>query len=256
MTKKNIVIVGYPKSGTTWLSRLVAELVSCPLQGDWGFEELEAPYKEGFERKSEFQVFKSHHTFQEIKSASNLNIHKIIYIIRDPRDVVISGIHYFNFLPRLLAEKGKTSTINRVLRKTYNKLVSNKEKKRQMIDAVLNGNKKINPWFESSWKEHSSSFLNNDILIVKYEDLVDSPEIESQKILNYLEINKSEEHIKKSVISQSFQKRKIKDSAKKDSHQKKLLRKGTYGNWKESFTKGEITLFKNKLKDANNLYNF
>ncbi len=121
--KKNIIIVGYPKSGTTWLSRLVAELVSCPLQGDWGFEDLNAPYKEGQNRTSEFQVFKSHHTFQEIKSASNLDIHKIIYIIRDPRDVVISGVHYFNFLPKLLAEKQKSSKINRFLIKTYNNLV-------------------------------------------------------------------------------------------------------------------------------------
>ena len=254
--KKNIIIVGYPKSGTTWLSRLVAELVSCPLQGDWGFEDLNAPYKEGQNRTSELQVFKSHHTFQEIENASNLEVYKIIYIVRDPRDVVISGVHYFSFLPKLLAKKNKNLKINSVLRKTYNKLVSKKEKKRQMINTVLNGNKKINPWFESSWKEHSSSFLNKDILIIKYEDLVDSPELESQKILNYLKIKKSKEHIKKSVINQSFQKRKIKDSVKKDSHQKKLLRKGTYGNWKESFTKDEITQFKNKLKDTNFNYAF
>ncbi len=256
MVKQNIIVAGYPKSGTTWLSRLVAELVSCPLQGDWGFEELDAPYKEGLEKESKFQVFKSHHTFQEIENASKLEIYKIIYIIRDPRDVVVSGSYYFSFLPKLLAEKRGNLNINRILKKTYNRLVSNKEKKRQMIDAVLNGNKKINPWFASSWKEHFIAYLDTGVLTIKYEDLINSPEFESQKILDYLGIEKNENHIKNSVAHQSFQNRKLNDSGKKDSHQKKLLRKGTSGNWKKEFTKEEITLFRNKLKDINSLYNF
>ncbi len=254
--QKNIVIVGYPKSGTTWLSRLVAELVSCPLQGDWGFEELDAPYKEGLERESEFQVYKSHHSFQEINKVSKLEIYKIIYIIRDPRDVVVSGVYYFNFLPRLLAEKKVIYKINSVLSKTYNSLVSNKEKKRQMIQAVLYGNKNVNSWLSNSWLDHFTPYLNKEVLFIKYEDLIDSPEVESQKILNYLKINQDLEYIKKSISNQSFQNRKLKDENKKDKHQKKILRKGKQGSWKKEFTTKEINQFQLKLKDTNSLYDF
>jgi hypothetical protein len=254
MSKKNIIIVGYPKSGTTWFSRLVAELVSCPLQGDWGFEELDAPYKEGLERKSEFQVYKSHHTFNEIEKVSKLDIYKIIYIIRDPRDVVISGIHYFSFLPKLLAEKNVE--INNILKITYNAIVSKKEKKRQMIEAILNGNTTINSWFKNSWSSHYLSYKNKDVLILKYEDMLKYSDLESHKILNYLGIEKDDEHIKNSIKNQSFQKRKQLDKNKKDTHQKKILRKGKIGEWKKDFTEKEKNLFKNKLKDLNTPYDF
>ncbi len=254
MTKKNIVIVGYPKSGTTWLSRLVAELVSCPLQGDWGFEDLNAPYKEGLVRESEFQVYKSHHTFDEIEKASKLEIDKIIYIVRDPRDIVISGIHYFSFLPKLLAKKN--TELNKILRKTYNTIVSKKEKKRQMIEAVLIGKTTINPWFKNSWFDHYSSYKNKDILIVKYEDLLKYSGLESQKILNYIGVEKQNEHIKNSIKNQSFQKRKQLDKNKKDSHQKKILRKGKIGEWKKEFTEKEKNLFRHKLKNLNTPYDF
>lgn len=256
MTKKNIVIVGYPKSGTTWLSRLVAELVSCPLQGDWGFEDLETPNKEGLERESEFQVYKSHHIFDEIENASKLEIDKIIYIVRDPRDVVISGIHYFSFLPKLFAERRNKQKINQVLRKTYNRLISKKEKKRQMIDTVFNGNKKMNLWLSLSWKEHFSSYLDKGILLIKYEELIDSPEIECQKILKHLEITKDIEHINISINRQSFQLRKLESIKTNNKQLKKILRSGSYGYWKNELTEKEIKLFIKNFKGLDLPYKF
>jgi len=256
MNKKNIIIIGYPKSGTTWLSRLVAELISCPLRGDWGFETLNPPYREGTERDSDYQCFKSHHIYSDLMDASTLKFHRAIYIVRDPRDVVVSGCYYFSFLPKLLAKKNTAAKINPILRKTYNKLVSKKEKKRQMIKAVLSGNKNIDPWLGFSWKEHYNSYRNKNILIVKYEDLIDATELECLKILDHLGITQTREHILSSIENQSFQNRRLMDVDKSDSHQKKLLRKGTYGNWKKEFSKNEKSLFKDKLKKSSDLYKF
>lgn len=33
---QEVLVVGYPKSGNTWLTRLVAELISCPVKRFFG----------------------------------------------------------------------------------------------------------------------------------------------------------------------------------------------------------------------------
>ena len=92
---KKIIVTGYPKSGNTWVCRLTAELVGCPVKGFWNSRHREAAV-EGKNRKSEYGAYKSHHQLEELmkKGASD---HKIIYVIRDPRDIILSGVNYFDF---------------------------------------------------------------------------------------------------------------------------------------------------------------
>jgi hypothetical protein len=251
MDKKNVIIAGYPKSGTTWLSRLVAELIVCPLKGDWGFENLTPPYSEGLGRISEYQCFKSHHSFEELSKVSELSIHKIIYIVRDPRDVVISGVHYFQFFPSFL----NFLKIDPVRRFFY-RFTSNKEKKKQMIKAVLNGDETINQWLRSSWRSHYESYQKDNVLLVKYEDLLKTPYRECNRINNFIGVPVKKDHIAECIHVQSFQNRKNEKMSMNQGRFRILLRKGSSGYWKEEFSDLEVDLFKNAFKDLKMPYEF
>jgi len=258
MIKKNIIIVGYPKSGTTWASRLVAELLQCPLDGDWGYETIKNLYSDGEDRDSEFKCFKSHHTYNEIKKACESNIYKIIYVIRDPRDIVISGVYFFSFSLFYLTSLWKINLVGIavIFRKIFNRLISKRAKKKQMIHAVLYGKKDISYWLKTSWEEHYKEYLNKDILFVRYENLIDNPDKECIKIMKYLKIKTDLKHIRESINNQSFIKRKHDISNQKNNNLKKLIRIGSYGYWQQEFTKKEIYLFKEKLNNLNPFYEF
>lgn len=258
MKHKNIVIVGYPKSGTTWASSLVAELLACPLNGDWGFDHINADFKEGQNRKSNYQCYKSHHTYDTIVAASSLPIDKIIYIIRDPRDIVISGAHYFNFLPNSLSflRDLKWGSIGKLARRISTKFVSQKDKKKQMINAVLYGNTSVNQWLEGKWSQHYKSYHTAGVTIIRYEDLLEHTESSCRAICSALDIEISPSHLSNSIQKQSFAHKKKQAQSQKHLYLDKLLRTGKSGNWKTAFSPKELALFKKELSDSQDYYQF
>lgn len=258
MRNKNILIVGYPKSGTHWLCRLVSDLLQCPFVGDWGYETLNSSSINYDGKITEHQIYKSHHPHDEIYEASSKEIFKIIYLIRDPRDIVVSGIHFFSFsgvLPGIL-KRIPFSFLARVLTKFSKFFMTKEKKKKQMIQAVLYGNESITPWLKIPWEVHYKGYLDKDILFIRYEDLLHIPEKECAKILRYLKLNISSEHIKNSIDNQSFQKRLGEVSNQKNPELKKLIRKGSSGYWKEDFTSEELAFFKNSIKEPCTFYEF
>lgn len=245
---RKIIIVGYPKSGNTWITRLVAELINCPIKGLLYRDYVNEIAVEGLERLSKYECFKSHHQLHELNNEDINNV-KIIYVIRDPRDILLSGIFYFYKSCFLF----KCFHLNKLPFKIHqNKVLMGVIKicmKRGMEKAIFQGNKKIHYWCRVSWKNHIIPYLNNPrILKVKYEDMLKSPLLESKRILGFIGIDKSDQSIIDAINKQSFSVAKQKFLNLNDFEKYNFLRRGTSEQWKDEFSPKENLKFLKKLR--------
>jgi len=85
-------LVSYPKSGNTWMRFLIANLLQQNppvglLEADCLIPSVDAKSKKFFDDMKSPRVIKSHFSFIPAYK-------RVIYVVRDPRDVVMSQYHY------------------------------------------------------------------------------------------------------------------------------------------------------------------
>ncbi len=249
MNRKKIIIAGYPKSGNTWLTRLTAELANCPVAGFLYEKDNPEIAIEGLNRISHFECYKSHHQYKELENEEKETA-KIIYIIRDPRDIVFSGQKFFYnvWIFHTKTTKNLLAITKILINKFYRWIYGNKAMKSRMIQAVLFGNKKVHYWCRIPWKAHLTPYLNNpDVLKIKYESLLSNQVNECQRILDFLGIKLSPSEIDRAIQQQSFTNVKAKFKNSGETDKVKFLRKGQSKQWENQLSKKEKMLFEKEL---------
>jgi len=81
---REIYIHGFPKSGNTWLSRLLGDVLDSPVRAVKGTSLAD----EGYNRQGGYVIRQQHLIIPE-------DAFGLIYIYRDPRDVCVSANHYW-----------------------------------------------------------------------------------------------------------------------------------------------------------------
>ena len=175
-------IVSYPRSGSTWLRFLVGNLLSTnePIS----FNNIEQVIPDIHVNSARYiasiprpRLLKSHEYFDH-------RYRKVVYLVRDPRDVVVSYYRYHLKVRRL--QDGYP--IDRY------------------VHEFLNG--ELEPW--RSWRGNVASWLDarhsrQEFLLIRYEDLLENTVAELSRIAEFLDIETSPARLERAVTLSSAQ---------------------------------------------------
>ena len=273
-----IWLASYPKSGNTWVRYFLASLIYSN-QGKSGLDKLgyimQYPKRDQFEKlvsnfddfnqikqnwinsqikinsDNKVKIFKTHHILCSLGDdnfTDERNTLGAIYVVRDPRNVISSILYHFNL-------SSTEEALNFIMEEK--KFIGNMKNKINYPLYTLIGSWKSN---YNSWKNIGKNFL-----LVKYEDLILSPNTEFRNIANYISniigIKFSEEQIKNSIEESSFKNlRNIEDKngfiesiEDPENKKKKFFNLGPNNNWKKNLEKKFIDRieksFNNEMKE-------
>jgi len=204
----DVFIVGYPRSGNSWFQNLAAGVIYGidPRYTRFGKIYKLIPYagKKGYYRRYHDPMCFKSHEFPEPRYK------RVIYLVRDGRDVMVSYYHYnvshwgegVNFLDLIRGDK------------------------------LLYG----------QWHKHVEAWLSNpykaEMIIIKYEDLVDDTVGELRRFCGFVGIKRDDsalEAVAKQACFENLRKKEI-DYGLDDSHwpkERPFFRRGIAGSYKD-----------------------
>jgi len=220
----DIFLVAYPKSGSTWLRFLIGNYLTDN-KCDFTNQHIVMPdiyySPEKIKLMKRPRIIKSHEPY-------NPNYPKVIYLVRDGRDVAVS--YYYHLIKfRKISEN---TSFERFI-KSFNE---------NKIDKY------------SIWGNHVYSWLNNkheNLLLIKYEDLILNTKSMFKNILNFAGFEIIESKIDQSIHFADFDNmQKMERSQGKkfevlsNSNSDMLfVRSGKPGEWEKHFSKELLESF-------------
>lgn len=230
LRKDDILLISYPKSGNTWLRFLFGNILYSDgvdfTNINARIPDIYMSYKQDIEKLKSPRVIKSHEQFNSLSV-----LPKIIYIYRDPRDVVVS---YFYWSKKF---NNKYNDFN------------------QFFDDFISGKLKYGSWIDhvEGWGNLANKFPQN-VMIVRYDELKNDTYSVFSDILDFVGMNFSPEIIREAISKSEFKEmQKLENKQEKGSFFKdtnldiKFVRSGK-SEWKEILSKEQLDLINEKFK--------
>ena len=217
----DVFIVSYPRSGNTWVRFLLGNLVHQDQPTTFANVESRIPEIYLFPDRvlrslARPRLLKSHECFDP-------RYRKIIYIVRDPRDVAVSYYHY--------AVKRKTIEEDYPIA--------------DFIERFLAAEFDIQWAWAASWSDHVMSWVSmrqgrEGFLLLRYEDMIENPEGALSKIAGFLKLEASPQRLERAVsLSSADHMRSLEkeqgsqwELTKATRQDKPFIREASAGGWK------------------------
>jgi hypothetical protein len=233
--KEPIFVIGFPKSGNTWLARLLAEATQSNIAVNCSSDTVNA-VDNSTERSGRHVIYKKHVVEDEAKVLQC----KVVYIVRDVRDVLVSWFFHCN----RWATSDNAATSNRFYQWYFShSVLKSSEKLRGSIwsefrvkvsrlTKYLVSGKHSRRMIIGNWSDHVAYWREKPVVVVRYEDLLRDTEAEMIRIAAALEIDVSDDIIRECVLNQDFKKKKLEFKRAGDNKNAQFLRQGRAGSWK------------------------
>jgi len=226
----DLFLASYPKSGSTWLRFMLYELIFCA-PADFRHVNAKIPtvgkhfslsplHRYGFGR-----LIKTHEPYRREYS-------RAIYLLRDPRDVVVSEYHYQRMARMIPDSERFDAFLSAFLRKGVNRFGTWKEN--------------VNSWC-------SAATGNDRILLVRFEDIKSDALGTLRKIVDFLEIDGEDDRLVEIIESNSLAGMKRKERIGRDRTFRgargdiPFVRKGRAGGWREVLTDEQVERIEENL---------
>ncbi len=265
-----IWLASYPKSGNTWVRSIISSLLYSD-DGDFNFE-LIKKIKQFPEKKYFKELISDFGNFDEIKRnwitvQDSINLDNQIKILKTHQGKYTVGKDSFtnsqNTLAKIYIVRDPRTLVSSI--SNHYTLSLNEACNFLMTPQIIGNSKR---WEENQigmkcllgkWNDHYRSWTRNknDLLLIKYEDLVQNPNNELEKIVNFLKnylnietnINKNKKILESTSfknLKQMEQKGLFKENVlnKKNNNKVNFFHLGPANNWKETLNEDD----KNKIE--------
>lgn len=227
--KMAVHVIGFPKSGNTWLTRLLSDALNSNIYTPPNDPVTGAENSK--EKNGKYIIHKKHVEGEKKQFLSA----KKIYIIRDPRAVFVSAFfHNYRHLSNKLVINSffYRSLFNFEINNLNTAWDNTISAYKNLLKVRLSGN------FEKldrvgSWSEHVDYYTNHkDIHVVLYEELLKNTQKELELIQDKFSFDYTE-NLEDIVDRNSFKKKKEEYLQKGDARNANFLRAGKKDSWKE-----------------------
>ena len=221
-----VLVSEFPKSGGTWFSMMLAEL-------------LGVPFPRNQSAKLERCLLHGHYQYHK-------NFHRTLCVLRDGRDIMVSAYYHFLFEhdrnPPFTVKKWREKLVFSDYDDIQNNLPRFIEhmftKSFQLTGNVSGG--------VVTWSDFVRGYINNEAAhVVKYENLLLQPVKELREAIRFIDIDGKtipEIDIETTVSRYSFKNQTNRNPGDEDTAH--FIRKGIAGDWKNHFTSESIEVFK------------